>query len=114
MPAKRKILNVRTHLEHIALTIRCFEKYGDCEEFRRQLKTAEFFNKKILAAHKASGSRKDLYVGVKEETKQLEEKILRAKKLLHSAGCLSLGCHDGSCKWCEDTMQFLNIGVKGK
>lgn len=63
--AKRKLLNVRTHLEHIALTIRCFEKYGNCEEFRKQLTTASFFNKQILAKHAASGSRKDLYVGVK-------------------------------------------------
>lgn len=72
MPRKPDFLNIRQHLEHIALVIECYEKYGDCPAFRHELKVASLVNKAIIRKHdkqKAEGNRKDLYMPTKKGNK---------------------------------------------
>jgi hypothetical protein len=62
---KRKMLNVRTHLEHIQMITEAYEKYGNCPLVEEELKKISFINKRILEEHnkkKALGNRKDIYI----------------------------------------------------
>jgi hypothetical protein len=60
--ARRKLLNVKTHLEHINLLVECYEKHGDCPLFQEELAKVSFFNRQILRAHAEKNTRKDIAV----------------------------------------------------
>ena len=62
--AKRKLLNVRAHLEHLNEVIEGIEKYGLCPLVKHELATLSLVNRAILASHKAKNTRKDIRVGV--------------------------------------------------
>lgn len=60
--AKRKLLNVRTHLEHLNEVIEGIEKYGLCPLVKHEIAVLSLVNRAILAAHKAKNTRKDIRV----------------------------------------------------
>ena len=60
--AKRKLLNVRTHLEHIALILDELSKIKTFPILDEEIQKAKFFNTKILAKHAATNTRKDIYI----------------------------------------------------
>ena len=60
--AKRNILNVKTHLEHINLIIEGLRQYGYCGAIEYEINRASLINKAILAKHTKKNTRKDIYV----------------------------------------------------
>lgn len=61
--AKRKVLNVRTHLEHIRLVLDGLKKYGMCPLIESELRKIQLMNNAILADHdkrRENGDRHDI------------------------------------------------------
>jgi len=58
--AKRKLLNIRSHLEHIRLVINGLEKYGMCPLLEDELKRLKVMNELILAKNAKQSGRKDI------------------------------------------------------
>lgn len=62
---KRKLLNVRDHLEHCELIFDTFKKYGDCPAVREAVAQASLIGRAIMRKHDealAEGKRKDIYL----------------------------------------------------
>ena len=57
---KRKLLNIRSHLEHIRLVISGLEKYGMCPLLEDELKRLKVMNELILAKNAKQSGRKDI------------------------------------------------------
>ena len=61
--AKRKLLNVKSHLEHVRMILQGLKDHGHCPAIERECRIANIVNKAILKKHTVKGTRKDLYVG---------------------------------------------------
>lgn len=65
MPKRRNFLNVRSHLEHIAIVIEGYQKWGKCPALDDEFRKLSFINRTILRKadeRRKAGNRKDLYV----------------------------------------------------
>lgn len=62
MKMKRKLLNVRTHLEHLNEVLEGIEKHGLCPLIKHELAVLGLVNRAILASHKAKNTRKDIRI----------------------------------------------------
>lgn len=58
--AKRKLLNVKSHLANSEDALQAFFKYGDCPLVRDWFRQVSLFNRAILRNHEAKKTRKDI------------------------------------------------------
>lgn len=68
MARRPNFLNVRAHLEYVALIVDCYQKYGACPLLDQEMRSLSLFNRAILKKHDAArkaGNRKDLYIEAK-------------------------------------------------
>lgn len=76
--SKRKLLNVRDHLEHCELIFEMFKKYGDCPAVRAAVGQASLIGRSIMRKDdeaRAAGRRKDLYLEAPEDKPITQEDL---------------------------------------